>query len=395
MPGCLQFTKICLATLVVAIGLASCAAAPQGSPAPDVQLPNGSNSANDTPVSKESQSGPSMENLATSSNERTKKPDTPSRASSRLAKPIDAPVKLTSTQKKSGSGNNNYILGAITRIRQTGKLQHASLTEVSGLSASLTTPGVLFALNDSGNPATVYAFSEQGAHLGEWPINATNRDWEDMSSIWLNGQAYLIIGDTGDNLKLHRSSILYLIEEPTLQSSNKSALTPTATLNFTFEDGPRNIEAFAVANDSIFLISKEPVTADGPSASHLYELSIPTQISNELLVAKKVASLPLARSNFESKLAAVVAGIDLNHITSLDIDVSSNSAYLLTYRHVIHIQRQDNQTWAEAFSKPGKRIYSHNLEQAEALAVAVNRAVWITSEKRLAPLWAIPISPPL
>lgn len=314
--------------------------------------------------------------------------------------PNDLPPGGSALPPSTSTPDEIHSVGAITQTRRTGKLQHRSLTEVSGMSASLTTPGVLFALNDSGNSASVYAFSEQGTHLGEWSINAKNRDWEDMSSIRLAGQAYLIIGDTGDNLKRHRTSTFYFIKEPTLDQSNDSALTPTVTVTFTFEDGPRNVEAFAAAKDSIFMISKEPVTMGGPAASHLYQLNLPAQFNNqpwvnkEPLVAKKVANLPLPRTNLESKLAAVMAGVDLNHTTSLDIDVTSNTAYLLTYRHVIRIKRQNNQTWADTFSMPGKRIYSHNLEQAEALAVTANRAIWITSEKSPAPLWAIPISPP-
>lgn len=300
-----------------------------------------------------------------------------------------------SETNKEISSNIQYSIGPINQVTRTGILQHSSLTEVSGISTSLQTPGVLFALNDSGNSAEVYAFSEKGTHLGKWPIKATNRDWEDMASIWLNDQAYLIIGDTGDNLKRHRSSAFFLIEEPIPGQTKETTIIPFKKLSFVYEDGPRNVEAFSVVGNSIFLISKEPVSQSGPTASQVYELTIPKVFDNTQLVAKRVASLPKAPTNFEAKLAAAMAGVDLNHITALDFDSTGNTAYLLTYRHVIRINRQQDQSWAEAFSQRGKRIYAHTLEQAEALSVADNRAIWITSEKRPAPLWAIPLTPPL
>ncbi|MFK7854610.1 MAG: hypothetical protein AB8B79_10870 [Granulosicoccus sp.] len=301
-----------------------------------------------------------------------------------------------------GSNTNNesssiaqYSIGPIAHVTRTGELQNSSLTEVSGISTSLQTPGVLFALNDSGNSAEIYAFSERGTHLGKWPIKASNRDWEDMASIWLDNQAYLIIGETGDNLKRHRRSAFYLVEEPIPGQTKETTLSPYKKLSFVYEDGPRNVEAFSVDGNSIFLISKEPVTQSGPAASQVYELEIPRIFDDKQLIAKKVASLPKAPTNFEAKLAAAMAGVDLNHITALDFDSTGNTAYLLTYRHVIRINRQQNQSWADAFTQRGERIYAHNLEQAEALSVADNRAIWITSEKRPAPLWAIPITPPL
>jgi len=400
----LSFNKHCLVALL-ALGQISCAMDHPARSSATVQQPansglpasTSSSTATSTPTRDDDKFEPNQASMENRSTERSQDTVTRSGNSPRLA--IATPPTAEKSDAKHApdfrDNADNQPLSVISEISQTGELQHASLTEVSGISASLKTPGVLFAINDSGNSATLYAFSEQGTHLGEWPVNANNRDWEDMSSIWLDGRAYLIIGDTGDNLKMHRTSTFYLVEEPTLGLHQSSPLTVAITLNFSFDDGPRNVEAFSVADNSIYMISKEPVTATGPAVSSLYELTIPEQFDSVQLLARKVSSLPLPAANFESKLAAAMAGVDLNHVTSLDIDDASNTAYLLTYRHVIRIKRQDRQSWADAFSMRGERIYSHNLEQAEALAVAANRAVWITSEKRPAPLWAIPITPPL
>ena len=301
--------------------------------------------------------------------------------------------------------------------QRTGFLENDRLAEVSALAVAQKTPGVLFALNDSGNKPVLFAFNEQGSHLAQWSINERNRDWEDMTTTTLNGIPYLIIGDTGDNLKIHAQSALHFIEEPDLPAhanqQQSRSLTPDFSIHFTYEDGPRNVEAFAVHDSVIYLISKEPVSAAGTIASRLYELpliagpsagagtantngaSASSAATKNPVVARFIGTLGKPRRSFESRLAASLTGVDLNHPTALDFDPSSNTAYLLSYRHVQRIQRAANQSWAEAFSAPAQRIHSHGLKQAEALAVSPGRAVWLTSERRPAPLIGIPIQPQL
>ncbi len=282
----------------------------------------------------------------------------------------------------------------IESARRTGTVESQTLDEISGLAVSRKTPGVLFALNDSGNPAQLHALSETGATLGQWTVKARNRDWEDMGNLSMNGKEYLVIGDTGDNQQTHADSTLYLLEEPSLDTPSSTILVPFKTLRFRYEDGPRNVEAFAFNANTLYLISKEPIGADGPRPSHLYELQIPEHIDSTVLVARHTGNLPLAPTNLESRLAAAVAGVDLNHPTALDFDTASNTAYVLTYRHVIRVVKGEQQSWAQAFSQSSERIHAHDLKQAEALTVMPGKSVWFTSEYLAAPLWALPLLPP-
>ena len=282
----------------------------------------------------------------------------------------------------------------IESARRTGTVASQMLDEISGLAVSRKTPGVLFALNDSGNPAQLHALSETGATLGQWTVKAHNRDWEDLGNLRMNGKDYLVIGDTGDNRQVHSTSTLYLVEEPSLDTPSSTVLVPFKTLRFRYEDGPRNVEAFAFHANTLYLISKEPIGPDGPQPSHLYELPIPENIDSTVLLARHTGNLPLAPTNLESRLAAAVAGVDLNHPTALDFDTASNTAYVLTYRHVIRIVKSQPQSWAQAFSQSSERIHAHDLKQAEALAVMPGHSVWFTSEYLSAPLWALPLLAP-
>jgi len=306
-------------------------------------------------------------------------------------------------QQAPGNGNQSVDLPAKVTINsrtftaptKSGFLQHPELTEVSGMISSGTTPGVLYAINDSGNSATLYALSDDGKHQALWQTDTRNRDWEDMAKVTLNGKNYIIIGDTGDNLKIHSQSTLHLFEEPSLTRPLKDSLSPDLSIRFTYEDGPRNVEAFAVTGNTVYLISKEPVTAKGAQASRLYTLSLAEQPSAEERVARFTAELPTRRPTLEARLAASLAGVDLNHPTALDFDAAGKNAYVLTYRDVFRYTRRQGQTWPEAFAQSGTRIHAHQLEQAEALAVDSGRAVFFTSEHASAPVWALPVNAPL
>ena len=301
-------------------------------------------------------------------------------------------VGLQSTEL---SANVTFMSRAFTTPTRSGFLQHPELTEVSGMISSTTTPGILYAINDSGNSATLYAMSDDGKHQALWRTDTRNRDWEDMAKVTLNGKHYLIIGDTGDNLKIHAQSTLHLFEEPSLTRPLQDKLSPDLSIRFTYEDGPRNVEAFAVTDNTLYLISKEPVTASGAQASRLYTLSLAEQPAAEQRMARFAAELPTRRPTLEARLAASLAGVDLNHPTALDFDASGQNAYVLTYRDVIRYTRGQGQTWPEAFAQSGTRIHAHQLEQAEALAVDSGRAVFFTSEHASAPVWALPVNAPL
>ncbi len=286
-------------------------------------------------------------------------------------------------------------LRVFSTATRSGRLQHPELTEVSGLAGSMNEAGVLFAVNDSGNSATLYALTDAGAHIAHWRLDIRNRDWEDLSRVRLDGKNYLIVGDTGDNLKVHRRSSLHFFEEPDLDNPLPSTLAPAHTVTFTYNDGPRNVEAFSVHDNTVYLITKEPVTAQGAQASRIYTLPLALSAVSGPLVAQYAGDLSFTRPNLEARLAASLAGVDLNHPTALEFDASGRQAYVLTYRHVLRFNRSRGQSWPAAFAQAGTRIHSHALEQAEALAVDNGRAIFITSEHASAPLWALPVNAPL
>ncbi|MBM3128313.1 MAG: hypothetical protein FJ009_06710 [Chloroflexi bacterium] len=103
-----------------------------------------------------------------------------------------------------------------------GNIQSALLNETSGLAASRKNSNVLWAHNDSGDSARVFAMDVQGRHLGIYNlVGVTALDWEDMAigPGPVTGQDYLYLGDIGDNYRLRPSIVVYRVPEPTVSAT--------------------------------------------------------------------------------------------------------------------------------------------------------------------------------
>lgn len=284
----------------------------------------------------------------------------------------------------------------IKRPYAAAALTYPQMEEISGFADSQRYDGLLYAVNDSGNQPYLFAINKRGALIEKWTIDAANRDWEELDNIALDGHNYLIIGDTGDNLRNQPTASLHFLPEPEIPKKSDH-LKPAFTLTFSYEDGPRNVEAFSTSGRSLLLLSKEPVGSRGRSRSGIYRLQLPEKpdliSKGDVLIADRVGTMALRRGTVESTLAAKFKDVDLSHPTAMSISRNDTIAYILTYREVLSVQRQTDQSWEEALSKPAKRLFSHPLRQAEAMTLSDEQALWLTSEGRGSELWTISTVP--
>lgn len=287
----------------------------------------------------------------------------------------------------------------VLRASPTGTLPFVDLNEASGLTASGRAANRLWAINDSGNPSMLYAMTRDGHAVDQWSVDVPNRDWEALASLRLNGEPYLLIADIGDNLKRYEHYDLHLIREPELDGRKPTTLTPDWTIRFHYEDGPHNAEALSVVDGEILIITKEPISPTGPVPGGIYTLPLPSVQSlsslsstdtHTLHVAKRAGTMTPAAVNFEARLAARLASVDLNHITALEVDQRNNRLWVLTYRNVVLFDRAPDTTWAQALTLEGQRVHAHSLAQAESLAITADSLVWFTSEGTHSALWALP-----
>jgi hypothetical protein len=138
-------------------------------------------------------------------------------------------------------------------IETTGTVNMIGLTEISGVAASRSRPGVLWAHNDSGGAAAVTAIGAEGTDLGTWTLDGVSAlDWEDIALGPGPDPAldYLYIGDIGDNLAFRPDIMVYRVPEPTEEGDG--VITDVTRLRLVYPEPGVDAEALAV----------DPVTGD-------------------------------------------------------------------------------------------------------------------------------------
>lgn len=145
------------------------------------------------------------------------------------------------------------------RVVHQSWLGNSRLRESSALAASRREPGLLWTLNDSGNPPELFAIDSSGRDRGVFRIlDAENRDWEAMALARCGNTDCLYVADVGDNGARHRAVRMYRVPEPARPSAPGGTVESNGVIELRYEDGPRNAEAILVTGDQdVYLITKE------------------------------------------------------------------------------------------------------------------------------------------
>lgn len=180
------------------------------------------------------------------------------------------------------------------------------LPEASGVAPSRRTGGVLWALNDSGDPELV-AVGTDGSLKGRVRITGANvQDWEALSSAQCNGRGCLYIGDIGDNNASRKSITVYRVAEPAVGDKETA---PVETFTATYPDNPHDAEALFVGPDGELTI----LTKEKPSA--LYRFPAPlragTTVTLESAGMLPIESVTDAASSRDGEWIAVRTDAEL------------------------------------------------------------------------------------
>ncbi|MFF4952334.1 hypothetical protein [Streptomyces chattanoogensis] len=152
----------------------------------------------------------------------------------------------------------------------------AGLKELSGLGASTRHPGVVYALNDSGNTNQVFAVDCSGA-TGQLRATFTlggtaNTDWEALAvGPDENGAPSVYVGDIGDNLAGRAEISVHRFAEP--EALADTTVSPT-TFRFTYADGRHDAESLLVDPTTRQLYVGSKVMG---AAGKLYKAPLPPQ----------------------------------------------------------------------------------------------------------------------
>ena len=212
------------------------------------------------------------------------------------------------------------------RVLWKGDIESAALKESSGLAFSTRTEGLIWSINDSGSQPEIFALSESGADLGKWRVKGIEPDdWEGMDSFLFDDRHYLLIGDTGDNLRLRKEVSFLVLEEPLLDESSRD-ITVSWQTSFRFPDGPKDVEAVAVDTRGklVILLNKRELPL------RLY--SVPLFPVKGEVVAKKMAELvpvPRYRSGLEALYGLTARYLGL----PTGMDLFKDRLLVTTYRN--------------------------------------------------------------
>ena len=270
-------------------------------------------------------------------------------------------------------------------IQQVGKLENPKLDEASGLAQSTVDPGILWVINDGG-PAVVYAIDHAGRARGRVKIaDASNKDWEDIASFSIDGTAYLVIADIGDNHRKRKDVTLYVIEEP---APGDSRAELAWRIDFSYPEGPRDAESLAVdgAGQRIYVLSKRDI----PAVLYALPLLPPTHDARDTIIATRLGEIdslpqPSAREKMNSKGSG-------KHWqpTGMDFSVAGDRALILTYSGVYLYTRDDAQSWHDALRGRPLGLKLGKVGQTESIAFAPNgNSAFVTAEKKHAPLFSV------
>ena len=261
----------------------------------------------------------------------------------------------------------------------------AGILEASGLAVSRRAPGMFWTHGDSGGAPVVEAIAADGTLRGAVRIaGVKNVDWEDIASFELDGKAWLLIADTGDNNSRRNGCALYVVPEPDpaeLQAGAECVVAVNWKIPVHYPDGPRDCEAVAVdaKEELVYLLAKR-VTPHG-----IYVLPLRPAAAGE---AERVGEMPAFPEAPEPRrLLPIPSGRYRPQPTGMDFAADGSAAVVVTYGDVLVYPRAPGERWADALAKTPETLAPHGLPQAEAVAFGAEAGeIFVTSEGAGAPL---------
>jgi glucose/arabinose dehydrogenase len=168
------------------------------------------------------------------------------------------------------------------------------LPEGSGLAVSRSTPGRLWAHNDSGQPV-IYALDSAGKVTGRVQVTgATVGDWEAVAVGPCGKGSCLHIGDIGDNNANRKRVTVYRLPEP--EGATGSAAV-AEVFHATYPDGPHDAEALLIDGDGrLYIVTKGET---GPVAVYRFPAALKPGMEHRL---ERVGGVGAARGGAATRI---------------------------------------------------------------------------------------------
>ncbi|MCG9129733.1 hypothetical protein JT359_19255 [Candidatus Poribacteria bacterium] len=134
-----------------------------------------------------------------------------------------------------------------------GKYTHTAIRESSGIVTSRQFEEVYWTLNDSGNPAVLYATKRNGELIKEIKVNGLrNFDWE---AIDIDEKGQIWIGDIGNNSRMRFDLSVSVLKEP--NPYTESEVDIIAKYPYKYPDKNVDAEGLFIFGGIPYIVSKE------------------------------------------------------------------------------------------------------------------------------------------
>jgi hypothetical protein len=232
----------------------------------------------------------------------------------------------------------------------------ARLAEASGLAASINNPGMLWTINDSGNPAEVYLLDTTAqVKMTCRLVGAENRDWEDivLGPGPDSTKSYIYVADIGDNRAIYPTKILYRFEEPTFTNASVD-ITVFDTLYLKLDDGVRDTEAIMIdpLQKGMYLLSKRE------DSVHFYKVNYP--YGGDTLNARYRVTLPY------------------HNINAAEISPDGTEVVIKDYDNIYYWKRPDGGPISKLLQTPPLKLNYKKENQGESITFARNGSGFYT-----------------
>jgi hypothetical protein len=253
----------------------------------------------------------------------------------------------------------------LSGVAVEGTVEEPRLTELSGVIGSEEHYETLWAVNDSGGAAELYAMGEDGTALGAYPVEgATNVDWEDLAVGRFPDPArsYVFIGDIGDNEATRESVTVYRVPEPVLPLEPPGRPLPDAVaIELRYPGGPADAEALLVdpRTGDLIIITK----AQG------FERTSRVLRAPAASLVEGAPVTMLDDGEFTVPILDFIPNRPLWAVTSADFGFDGAALLVRTYASIYVYLRADGVSVADALRNMPCVAPSAREDQGEAIAV--------------------------
>lgn len=250
--------------------------------------------------------------------------------------------------------------------RSVGTIQEP-LGELSGLVASRSQPGILWAHNDSGDGPRFFAMGLSGEVVQTFILEgATAVDWEDIALGPCPGGTCLFLGDIGDNSRVRKDYAIYRVLEP--QANSGATVVAWERFPFEYPQGEKhNAEAIFMhpISGRLYLVTKLST-----APSEVYRFPLPFDSSRTAIL--------------ERVIELTVPTITDGPVTAADVNVCGNRVLLRMTNRLVELVLPAGETEFERiFSAEPVPVPVAEEPVGEAVAYGADGETYFTAGERL------------